>query len=132
VILIFILGLTCTGCAPTLAGKLTTSDGVITNHHQGRINIVSLDDPEKASWVVAVSKTGTFELSREFKKGRYLVEVLVPGYAISSQEVIIDGDLDMAIQLRQVTKGKRTAINASGEIDSSRGIGGASLMPPQM
>jgi len=128
------------GCAPTMAGRLTTQAGALVSSPDARVNITSLtphgaDAP--AALVVAVAGDGTFSTRAELPPGDYLVEALVPGYTLASKRVKIGDDADsddtrLTLTLKPLAQTKVSPIGVNTAVDEGRGAGGATLMPPSL
>jgi hypothetical protein len=139
------------GCAPTLAGRLTDPAGRPVAAADARVNITSLTSPSAPAdaeapvvEVCPVDDGGRFEADTDLPDGAYLVEALVPGYALASETVTIGGQEanggdragGLVLTLKPLATPAATAIGAKIKAapgdDSSRGAGGATLMPPQL
>jgi hypothetical protein len=122
-----------TGCAPTLSGKLTAEDGELTPSSDARVNVVPISPAagDKAV-VVAVASDGTFSTREELPAGDYLVEALVPGYAVASRRVKIGDGEAVDLTLKRVGSDRAPTIGINAEGDGGRGAGGAMLTPPNL
>jgi hypothetical protein len=118
------------GCAPTLAGRLTTAEGEPVAAADARVNVSSLDSD--ATFVLPVDSSGKFAASDALPDGDYLVEALVPGYKIESQRITLGrGDTPtVELNLSPLEKTRAHATSANLEAPEGRGAGGASLTPP--
>lgn len=118
------------GCAPTLAGRLTTGDGEAVASAEARVNVASLSS--EATVVLPVDASGKFAADLDLPEGDYLVEALVPGYKIESKRITLGSGDEPVLELRlsPLEKTRATATSANLEAPEGRGAGGASLTPP--
>ena len=123
-------------CAPTLAGQLKGADGEIVTSADARVNIVGLDGGEDGVAtrvvVVLVDGGGGFSTSEELPPGEYLIEALVPGYALASKRVRLGETDAVELTLAKVAETKTEAVRASSGLGAGRGGGGATLTPPSL
>lgn len=122
------------GCAPTLAGQLKGPDGQVVTGPDARVNIVSLagGDGEAVVQSVEVDKAGEFATSEALQPGDYLVEALVPGYALASKTVRVGETRLVELTLTPVASVKAATTRANGGLDAARGGGDAMLTPPSL
>ena len=118
------------GCAPSLAGRLSSTSGEVVNVRDARVNVSGLDS--EITMVLNVDGNGKFNAQDELPSGDYLVEALVPGYKIESKRVTIGEDSPAPIDLKLTPLEKTQTRSTSANLDApeGRGAGGASLTPP--
>jgi hypothetical protein len=123
-------------CVPALSGQLVSNSSSfdVTDLNDARVNIISLQSKKSKSYVVKVGGDGSFSLDANLKKGRYLVEALVPGYEMESKEIDLTKTNRISISLSKNKKGANgsRSINVNMGVDASRGGGGATITPPHM
>lgn len=127
------------GCAPTFAGQLKDPQGEVVTNSEARVNIISLagaaeegDAEGPKVIVVEVDQNGGFATSESLPEGEYLIEALVPGYALQSQKVRL-GETDLIdLTMTPVGAAKPKATSANMGLDAGRGGGGATLTPPSL
>lgn len=121
------------GCAATLEGHLSGPKGEPVTSSDARVNIAPLAPNNKTAPVtVAVEGDGSFKTNAALAPGVYLVEALVPGYALGSQRVTVGEGLPVDLTLKPLPKMKASAVGANGAGDVARGEGGATLTPPEL
>ena len=131
--LIFIAVLIAGSCAPSLSGILVTRSGDPVISNEASVNITPLDrkSSETALAVVPVSDSGEFQA--DLRPGSYLVESFVPDYSVVSQRVVVNGDsTKMRMVLERLPESKPQPVGPNMDVDSARGAGGVSLMPPHL
>lgn len=118
------------GCAPSLAGRVSSTTGDLVDTSDARVNVSSLDS--EVTFVLAVDRNGKFTTEEELPTGDYLIEALVPGYKIESKRVTIgkDSPSPIELQLSPLEKTKARSTSANLDAPEGRGAGGASLTPP--
>lgn len=124
------------GCQSTLGGKLVDKQGDPIKANAGRVNITALDrkdDSEQSvAFVVDVDKNGYFTVKRSLPKGSYLIEALVPGYKATSIRVDLEGNDKISLQLEPIPAAPAKSLDANLNVDVERGVGEATLMPPEL
>jgi hypothetical protein len=117
-------------CAPTFAGRLLTEDGEPIGANDARVNITNLTPLEQPVSILSpVDGSGAFA-ARGLPPGEYLVEAIVPGFAVASQQIVVKGDpVVLDLRLKQLAAAAPTAIGVGAGGDG-RGAGGAVLAPP--
>jgi uncharacterized protein YgiM (DUF1202 family) len=120
-------------CAPTLSGLIKSSEGSLVVSQESRINITSLSlSTERHMATLNVQRDGSFSTRENLPAGDYLVEALVPGYAVSSKRVKIGSKEQVTLMLQPSTVLKTPSIGVNARLDQGRGAGGATLMPPSL
>ena len=120
-------------CAPTLSGLIKSSEGSLVVSQESRINITSLSTSnERYITTVNVHQDGSFSTREKLPEGVYLVEALVPGYAVSSKRVKIGSKEQVTLMLQPSTVLKTPSVGVNVRLDQGRGAGGATLMPPSL
>ncbi|MEZ4743590.1 MAG: hypothetical protein R3B45_14290 [Bdellovibrionota bacterium] len=129
------------GCSSALSGNLKTLDEQPIDYSNARVNIVPLDVTSKSqggksgtvnSTIVAVSNDGSFIVNKSLKKGRYLVEALVPGFKLASAEIDLNKTDKIVLDLMPNPIPDASMIGVNPDVNANRGIGGASLTPPRL
>lgn len=123
-----------TACAPTLAGQLASAKGEFRSSPDARVNVTSLDhgDGEPRVMTLEVGADGNFSTRESLPAGSYLVEAVVPGYAVQSKTVQLGDEAPIEMTLTPVAPVKAKTTRAHAELDQSRGSGDAMLMPPSL
>ncbi len=119
-------------CAPTISGSLVPPENLEVRFDNARINVTSIASQQLTSYVLPVDSNGHFHLSEKLKKGRYVIEALVPGFQIAGIEVNLDDSQTVKIELTPLAKSPTKTIGINLNLDESRGTGGATLTPPSM
>lgn len=81
---------------------------------------------------LAVSRKGTFSTREALPPGDYLVEALVPGYAVASRRVKIGTAEHVTLTLQPAFVAKGPGIGVNAHPDQGRGAGAATLTPPSL
>lgn len=118
------------GCAPTISGNLLSTNGDVIMSPEARVNIVPISSSEDEPQVLEVGSEGEFKTTETLKKGFYLVEALVPGYAPISVKVDVQKSENILLKLSPAKKIKNGSFGYYDELDEGRGQGGATLVPP--
>ena len=130
-IMLFLALASSAACAPTFAGRLLNDAGEPIASSDARVNITNLSQQDPPIAILSpVDGDGKFA-ARSLPPGEYLVEAIVPGYAVSSRSIEVRGGQPVAVDLRlkQLASAAPTAIGV-GAAGDGRGAGGAVLAPP--
>jgi hypothetical protein len=124
-------------CAPTLAGQLKDPGGEPVTAKDARVNVVRLDAGDEATneataLSLEVDGSGGFSTRETLPPGRYLIEALVPGYALTSKQVDLADAGEVDLTLAPVGKVKAKTTRANTQLDAARGSGDATLTPPSL
>lgn len=132
-LILFLVGLS--ACAPGLSGQLVSSDGKLAVSADAKVNVTRLDGPatdEASVFIGDVGSDGTFAVVLQAAEGEYLVEAVVPGYAVTSQKINLNDDNTIVLQIEPVGKPKPSTISTNMGADTAVGAGGATLTPPNL
>jgi hypothetical protein len=124
-----------TSCAPTLAGRLIGPGGEIVTSPDARVNVTSLAsaaDAEPVIHVTTVDSSGRFSTDEGLGDGEWLIEALVPGYAVSSARIKAPHKDELKLTLTPMPRSKAAPVGANPDVKAGRGAGGATLTPPQL
>jgi hypothetical protein len=122
-------------CAPSLAGQLHGHGQVFGP--DAKVNVTPLSSngntQNSSTIILSVRPDGSFTTEEKLPPGDCLVEALVPGFAVASTHVTLDGggkkiDLD----LKPLGKTSLRASQIQRVIDDGRGAGGVNLAPPSL
>ena len=125
-------------CVPGVSGKLVATEGSLAISKDAKVNVTRLDltapaDPESVQVFIGdVNPDGTFSVSLDATEGEYLVEAVVPGYAVSSQKIALADQKEVTMQLIPVGKPSASMIGTNMDADVGVGSGGATLTPPSL
>jgi len=122
-------------CAPTLSGQLIGPGGEVVSSPDARVNIQSLSTPAEGSaptHMTTVDGSGRFKSTAGLASGPWLVEALVPGYAVASKRIELPMSDELKLTLTPVGKTKASPVRVHEDVPVGRGAGGASLTPPQL
>lgn len=116
-------------CAPTLAGQLRGESGEPITTKDARVNVAPLSGHEHAL-VLEVDETGHFTSDEDLTPGTYLVEALVPGYAVCSEKIELGKSQTVDLKLKPLAALKPGVIGTGTAGAAARGAGSATLTPP--
>ncbi len=125
-------------CVPGLNGQMVATEGTLAVSKDAKVNVTRLDlasaeDPEAMSVFIGdVNPDGTFSVTLDADEGEYLVEAVVPGYAVSSQKIALVDQKSVTLQLIPVGKPNASMIGTNMDADVGVGSGGATLTPPSL
>jgi hypothetical protein len=120
-------------CTRTISGKLTTESGGLVVSEDARVNISRLDQSGRSEmYVYTIDSDGEFESTDDLKPGRYLVEVLAPGYSAVSAHVDMKKSSFVKLVTKKIEKTRYQSFGANEDVELGRGSGGAVLTPPQL
>lgn len=125
-------------CAPGLSGKLVSSDGKLAVTKDAKVNVTRLDADAGATesgpsvFIGEVGPSGAFAITLEAGEGEYLVEAVVPGYAVASQKINLRDGNTVTMQIEPVGKPKASVISTNMGAETVVGAGGATLTPPNL
>jgi hypothetical protein len=136
-VIVLALLLSLNSCVPGVSGQLVATEGALAISKDARVNVTRLDlastDPETVSvYIGDVNPDGTFSVSLGASDGEYLVEAVVPGYAVSSQKIALSDQKSITMQLVPVGKPSASMIGTNMDADVGVGSGGATLTPPSL
>lgn len=134
-LILFLVGLS--ACAPGLSGQLVSSDGKLAVSSDAKVNVTRLDgaatdEPTVSVFIGEVSSDGAFAVTLQAAEGEYLVEAVVPGYAVASQKINLNDGNTIMLQIEPVGKPKASTISTNMGADTAVGAGGATLTPPNL
>ena len=134
IINIILLGLICSSCASYISGQLLDSNGGVIANQEARINIIHIKNgTNKFISVLKTDNKGRFSSSKNLSKGAYLIEALVPGYKISSKNIILETSLNIILTLEPLTNSNLSPIfEVRDKEDPNKGSGNVNIMPPQL
>lgn len=126
-------------CTPNLSGQLISTDGQLSVSRDAKVNVTRLDvDSADAATVQPnvfigdVGADGKFSVTLDVAEGEYLVEAVVPGYAVVSQRVNMADGQPITLQMIPVGNPKAGMIGTNMDADAGVGSGGATLTPPSL
>jgi hypothetical protein len=136
-VIVLALLLSLNSCVPGVSGQLVATEGALAISKDAKVNVTRLDlasaDPETVSVFIGdVNADGTFSVSLGAGDGEYLVEAVVPGYAVSSQKIALSEQKSITMQLVPVGKPSASMIGTNMDADVGVGSGGATLTPPSL
>ncbi len=137
-IIILVMLLSLNACVSGVSGKLVATEGALAVSKDAKVNVTrldvaSVDDSDSAQVFIGdVNLDGTFTVSIDASEGEYLVEAVVPGYAVSSQKIALADRKDLTMQLVPVGKPSASMIGTNMDADVGVGSGGATLTPPSL
>lgn len=135
-LILFLAGLS--ACAPGLSGQLASSDGLLAMSRDAKVNVTRLDvgsgaeDGAASVFIGDVASDGTFAVTLQAGEGEYLVEAVVPGYAVTSQKINLNDGNTVNMQIEPVGTPKASAISTNMGAETAVGAGGATLTPPKL
>lgn len=130
-----LLGLVASSCAPSLVGRLDGHGQIFGP--DAKVNITPLtantSGQRVATIILSVKPDGTFATEEQLPSGDCLVEALVPGFAVASTHVNLNGSGNkIDLDLRPLPRTSLRASQIQRVIDDGRGAGGAHLAPPSL
>ena len=132
ILVLFSFGLLLHGCATLVSGQIIQDTGEKLTGVEGKVNIQGLDrNNRQISEIVSIDADGQFSNQTDLKKGRYLIEALIPGYQSESQTIEIDASRELSIAVRRLTKRKTNLIDLQDQTRLDRGSGNVKLTPPE-
>lgn len=132
---IFFLGLVASSCAPSLVGRLDGHGQVFGPNAKVNVTpLVATSSGQRIGTIVlSVKPDGTFATEEQLPTGDCLVEALVPGFAVASAHVNLNGSGNkIDLDLRPLPRTSLRAGQIQRMIDDGRGAGGANLAPPSL
>lgn len=135
-LILFLAGLS--ACAPGLSGQLVSSDGLLSMPKDAKVNVTRLDVSSGSEVAAAsvfigdVASDGTFAVTLQAGEGEYLVEAVVPGYAVASQKINLNEGNTVNMQIEPVGQPKASTFSTNMGAESAVGAGGATLTPPKL
>ncbi|MBM4250857.1 MAG: hypothetical protein FJ146_02700 [Deltaproteobacteria bacterium] len=132
---LFFLSVVASSCAPSLAGRLDSHGQILGP--DAKVNITPLaattSGQRVGSIIISVKPDGTFATEEQLPVGDCLVEALVPGFAVASTHVNLDGSSKkIDLDLRPLPRTSLRASQVQRTIEDGRGAGGANLAPPSL
>lgn len=129
------------GCSAKIAGVVNLMDmndvaleGV--SAEGAVINMISLDAPlNKASHSVLAGRNGSFSSAgSKLEKGRYKVEVIMPGFVTNTMDVELGSASDeLVVNLKKIpTRNRRSYRNSGSDSDKIVNPGEVNIQPPSM
>jgi hypothetical protein len=137
-IIVLAMLLSLNACVSGVSGKLVATEGALAVSKDAKVNVTRLDltsaaDSESMQvFIGEVNLDGTFTVSLDANEGEYLVEAVVPGYAVSSQKIALADQKEVTMQLVPVGKPSASMIGTNMDADVGVGSGGATLTPPSL
>jgi hypothetical protein len=137
-IVVLIILLSLNACVPGVSGKLVATEGALAVSKDAKVNVTRLDHASSDDsnfvpvFIGDVNPDGTFSVSLDASEGEYLVEAVIPGYAVSSQKVTLADQKEVTMQLIPVGKPNASMIGTNMDADVGIGSGGATLTPPNL
>lgn len=123
-------------CTPSLSGQLVTTDGKLAVTRDAKVNVTRLDaetgGEQPSVFVGDVGSDGAFSVTLAAAEGEYLVEAVVPGYAVVSQKVNMADGAPVTLQMIPIGNPKASMIGTNMDADTGVGSGGATLTPPNL
>lgn len=134
VILFFVFLLMISSCTTTISGTIVQEDGKHINQTKSAKVNISFLDQENSDWneVVDLDIDGTFTTNKDLQPGYYLVEPLIPGYAINSVRLFVDQDKVIKIIAKPLREQSSKLIQIQKSTKLHRGSGGAQIAPPKL
>ena len=135
-LILFFAGLS--ACAPGLSGQLVSSDGMLAMAKDAKVNVTRLDvgsgseEAPTSVFIGDVATDGTFAVTLQAGEGEYLVEAVVPGYAVTSQKINLNDGNTVKMQIEPIGQPKASAISTNMGSETAIGAGGATLTPPKL
>ncbi len=122
-------------CAPSLAGQLH-GHGLVFGP-DAKVNVTPLATnsgaQNTATIILTVRPDGSFATEEKLPPGDCLVEALVPGFAVASTHVTLDGSgKNIELDLKPLGKTTLRASQIQRVVDDGRGAGGVNLAPPSL
>lgn len=118
------------GCATTLSG--TVKDQTGQPIAQGKINIHRLSPSVESenNWLVDI-EDGAYQSADLSDQGEYLIEVLAPGYRLTSQKITVTESQTLNLSLEKLPGKTARGVSANPHVELGRGEGNATIAPPQ-
>lgn len=118
-------------CQTKLSGQLLDEQKqpIIVQH--GKINLISLETPNKDSHIITLGDDGWFETEDELQPGTYMIEPLIPGYRFLSKKLRIEESQTIHLTLEKIPGSNAKTIDINDHVKVGRGEGEVSLTPPK-
>ena len=116
-------------CSSKFSGRLATDDPV-QHMEEARVNVVGLDNNFRS--VCAVDEDGEFSVESDMPDGLYLVEAILPGFAMASYKLKVDDNKNVLIRMKTLPDTGKYASPVPKGLDMGRASGSMRLMPPRL
>ena len=116
-------------CSSKFSGRLATDDP-IKNMAEARVNVVGLDNDFRK--VCAVDEEGEFAVEGDMPDGLYLVEAILPGFAMASHKLKVEDSRNVLIRMKTLPNTGKYASPVPKGLDMGRASGSMRLMPPRL